>query len=104
MERNATRTHSVRPSALCVLVLLPSAVSLMCLHAQSEDPAVYASVFAILLGCLPPVCTDEYKLGRVPYDWRCTSEHVFFFSHPRLSSADASLLLAGVFFGVTHVP
>lgn len=25
----------------------------VCLHAQSEDPAVYACVFALLLGCFP---------------------------------------------------
>lgn len=50
-------THSfvccVLPILACLFYSPSYCIIDVCLHAQSKDPAVYACVFAILIGCLP---------------------------------------------------
>lgn len=58
-QKKIQLTHSPHIPAYCVCPCLhacfpPSCcITEVCLHARSEDPAVCACVFAILLGCLP---------------------------------------------------
>lgn len=73
----------------------------MCLHAQSEDPAVYACVFAILLGCLP-------LFARMNTNWAeflTTRDAVVSKILPPVSlSLFLWSLCSWLLFGVTHVP